>query len=246
MVKKAQVLPLTPNAAPAAKLDESKTKALRIPVVDDHPVIRKGLVQILAEEFTDMVAGEASDAAQALEEIWKHEWDVVILDITMPGRSGLDVLKEVRQFAPKLPVLILSVHTEDQFAVRVLRSGAAGYLTKHVASTELVAAVKRVLTGAKYIRPSVAERLAEHVESGTNNPLHQSLSNREFQVLRLIALGKTIKEIGGELSLSVKTISTYRCRILTKMKLKNNAEIMRHALQHDLVSFDRPEPNRGD
>jgi two-component system, NarL family, invasion response regulator UvrY len=224
----------TKNAAP-------KGRPLKMLVVDDHPLVRRGLVETLREEFANAVIGEACDAQSALDLVWKEDWDVVVLDVAMPGRSGLDVLKEVKQERPKTPVLILSTHSEDQFAIRSLKSGAAGYLTKETAGQELVIAVKRVLAGGKYIRASLAEKLASHLDNDAHKPLHQALSDREYQVMRMIAYGQTVKEIAGDLSLSIKTVSTYRSRILQKMVMRNNAELMRYAMEHHLV--DTPSPS---
>ena len=204
-------------------------------MADDHAVVRHGLRQILADDFKRAQFGEARNAQEALELVWNEPWDVVILDITMPGRSGLEVLREIKRFRPRLPVLVLSMHPESQFAVRVLRRGASGYMTKESAPEELVGAVKKVLAGGRYVSPSLAEKLATYVSSDSQKPALELLSDREFQVLRLIASGKIVSEIAKELSLSVKTISTYRTRILEKMGLRNNAELMHYAMQHQLV-----------
>ena len=201
---------------------------MKILIVDDHPIFRDGLRRILSEEFRAAIFGDAGNATEALERVWKEKWDLVLLDITMHGRTGLDVLKEIRRSASDLPVLIVSAHPEDQYAVRVLRAGAAGYLTKESASHELCTAVKKLLVGGKYISASLAEQLAAEIQS-PHGDLHETLSNREYQVMLLIAAGKVPKEIGSELSLSAKTISTYRSRILEKLKLRNNAEIMRNS-----------------
>jgi len=204
-------------------------------LTDDHAVVRHGLRQILADEFKRAVFGEARNAQEALDLIWKENWEVVVLDITMPGRSGLEVLREIRKSRPKLPVLVLSMHPESQFAVRVLKSGAAGYMTKESAPEELVGAIKKVLNGGRYVSASLGEKLATYLSSDSQKPAQDLLSDREFQVLRLIASGKIVSEIAKELSLSVKTISTYRTRILEKMGLRNNAELMHYAMQHRLV-----------
>jgi two-component system, NarL family, invasion response regulator UvrY len=196
--------------------------------------VRHGLKQILADEFKKAAFGEARNAQEALDLVWKEDWDVVVLDITMPGRSGLEVLREIKKSRPKLPVLVLSMHPENQFAVRVLKRGASGYMTKESAPEELVA-VKKVLAGGRYVSTSLAEKLATYLSSDTHKPPQELLSDREFQVLRLIASGKIVSEIAKELSLSVKTISTYRTRILEKMGLRNNAELMHYAMQHQLV-----------
>jgi two-component system invasion response regulator UvrY len=208
---------------------------MRILLTDDHAVVRHGLKQILADEFKRATFGEARNAQEALDLVWKENWDVVVLDITMPGRSGLEVLREIRKTRPKLPVLVLSMHPENQFAVRVLKRGASGYMTKESAADELVGAIKKVLTGGRYVSTSLAEKLATYLASDAQKPPQELLSDREFQVLRLIASGKIVSEIAQELSLSVKTISTYRTRILEKMGLRNNAELMHYAMEHRLV-----------
>jgi len=208
---------------------------MRILLADDHSVVRHGLKQILADEFKGTTFGEARNAQEALDLVWKENWDVVVLDITMPGRSGLEVLREIKRSKPKLPVLILSMHPENQFAVRVLKRGASGYLSKESAAAELVGAVKKVLAGGRYVSASMAERLAIHVADDTDKPAQELLSDREFQVLRLIASGKIVSEIAKEFFLSVKTISTYRARILEKMGLCNNAQLMHYAMQNQLV-----------
>lgn len=208
---------------------------MKILLADDHAVVRHGLKQILADDFKRAEFGEAKNAQEALDLVWKEQWDVVILDITMPGRSGLEVLREIKRSRPRLPVLVLSMHPENQFAVRVLKRGAAGYMTKESAPEELVGAIKKVLAGGRYVSTSLAEKLATYVSSDSQKPAQELLSDREFQVLRLIASGKIVSEIAKELSLSVKTISTYRTRILEKMGLRNNAELMHYAMQHQLI-----------
>ena len=208
---------------------------MRILIADDHAVVRRGLKQILADEFKKADFCEAGNAREALERIRKEKWDTVVLDITMPGRSGLEALKEIKEARPKLPVLVLSMHPEDQFAVRVLKSGASGYMTKESAPEELVGAVKKVMSGGRYVSSALAEKMASYLAIDTPKPPHERLSDREFVVLRMIASGKTVSRIAEELSLSVKTISTYRTRILQKMGLRNNAELMHYAMQHQLV-----------
>ena len=209
---------------------------MKILVVDDHAIFREGLKRILLDEFKTATFGEASNATEALEQIWKQKWDLVLLDIAMRGRTGIDVLKEIRSSASPVPVLILSGHPEEQYAVRVLKAGAAGYLTKESATRELSNAVNKLLSGGKYISATVAEQLATEIQSRRGDP-HEELSNREYQVMLLIAAGKVAKEIGSELSLSAKTISTYRSRILEKLKLRNNAEIIRYVLDRNLTMF---------
>jgi two-component system invasion response regulator UvrY len=198
-------------------------------------VVRHGLKQILADEFKRAIFGEARNAQEALDLVWKEHWDVVVLDITMPGRSGLEVLREIKKSKPRVPVLVLSMHPENQFAVRVLKRGASGYMTKESAADELVGAIKKVLAGGRYVSTSLAEKLATYLAADDSKAPQELLSDREFQVLRLIASGKIVSEIAKELSLSVKTISTYRTRILEKMRLRNNAELMHYAMQHQLV-----------
>ncbi len=190
--------------------------------------------QILTDAFKRAAYGEARNAQETLDLVWKQEWDVVVLDITMPGRSGLEVLSEIKKTKPRLPVLVLSVHPENQFAVRVLKSGASGYMTKETAPEELVGAVKKVLAGGRYVSTALAETLAGSLSESKRAP-QEKLSDREFQVLRLIASGKMVTDIAREMSLSVKTISTYRSRLLAKMGMKNNAELMYFAIQHKLV-----------
>jgi len=208
---------------------------IKILIADDHPVVRQGLKQILSEEPDMEVLGEAQNSQEVLELVRKEDWDIVILDITMPGRGGLDVLKELKHERPKLAVLILSVHPEDQYAVRALKAHASGYMTKDSAPEELVKAIRKILGGGKYISPTLAERLAFDLESGTEKPLHETLSDREFQVMLMIASGKKVSEIAKEMLLSVKTIDTYRARILEKMRMKTNAELTHYAIKHQLV-----------
>jgi two-component system invasion response regulator UvrY len=207
---------------------------MNILIVDDHAIFREGLKRILSDEFKAATFGEAGNATEALERVWKKKWDLVLLDITMHGRTGVDVLKEIRNSDSHLPVLILSGHPEEQYAVRVLRAGASGYLTKESASRELCDAVRKLLSGGKYISASLAEQLAEEIQSPQRD-LHDTLSNREYQVMLLIAAGRVPKEIGNELSLSAKTVSTYRSRIIEKLRLKNNAEIMRYVMERMLT-----------
>lgn len=208
---------------------------MRILITDDHAVVRQGLKLILADHFNKAVFGEARNATEALARVWKQRWDVVVLDITMPGRSGLEVLKEIKRSRPKLPVLILSMHPEDQFAVRLLKAGAAGYLTKESAGEELVSAIKKVVAGGRYISPALAERIAAYLTIDVQKAPHERLSDREFLILRMIASGKQVSQIARELSLSVATVSTYRGRILEKMDMRNNAELTHYALQKELV-----------
>ena len=208
---------------------------MRILIADDHPIFRAGLKEILGKEKEAKLIGEASNGSEALALVRKQHWDVVVLDITMPGKDGLEVLQELRRERPELPVLVLSAHPEDQLALRLLKAGAAGYLTKDKASEVLFTAVMKVLRGEKYISESLAEKVALDVVSGATRSVHEALSQREYQVLCMIAAGKTIKEIAKELFLSVRTVSTYRARVLEKLKMKTNAELIRYALQHNLV-----------
>lgn len=209
---------------------------IRVLVADDHPVVRRGVMQVLAEEPDMEIVGEADSAAEVLRQVRKSSWDVLLLDIAMPGRSGLDVLGELKKLRPKLPVLVLSMHPEDQFGIRVLRAGAAGYMTKETVSAELATAIRRIFSGKKYISANLAERLASDLENGQERPVHEMLSDREFQVMQMISSGKMIKEIAAELTLSIKTISTYRTRILRKLKIQTNAELTIFALDHQLIT----------
>jgi two-component system, NarL family, invasion response regulator UvrY len=199
-------------------------------------VVRQGLKLILADHFRNAIFGEARNAEEAITRAGKEKWDVMVLDLTMPGRSGLEVLQSIRRLRPKLPVLVLSMHPEDQFAVRLLKAGAAGYLTKESAGEELVGAIRKVVAGGRYISSSLAERMASYLDIDVHKAPHERLSDREFLILRMIALGKAVSQIGRELSLSVKTISTYRARILEKMDMKNNAEITRYAIERGLTN----------
>jgi len=208
---------------------------LRILIADDHPLFRRGLKQIIAETPDMVVADEAADGREALSKATTGDYDVVLLDITMPFNSGVDVLSQLRNERPTLPVLMLSMHPEEQYAVRALRAGASGYLTKESAPEELVAAIRKVSTGGTYVSASLAERLANIVQENGEALPHETLSRRECQVMCLIASGKTVSEVARELALSVKTISTYRARILEKLNLRNNAELMRYALKNQLV-----------
>lgn len=197
--------------------------------------MRQGLKLILADHFKKAVFGEARNAHEALNRVWKEKWDVVLLDVTMPGRSGLEVLREIKRSRPKLPVLVLSMHPEDQFAVRMLKAGAAGYLTKESAGEELVGAIQKVVGGGRYISPALAERMASYLDVDVKKAPHERLTDREFLILRAIASGKPVSQIAKEFSLSVSTVSTYRTRILEKMDLNNNAELMHYAMQRGLV-----------
>ena len=208
---------------------------MRILIADDHAVFRRGLRETLREAFAKATFGEANTAEETLEFVRRSAWDVLILDISMPGKSGLDILEEVKRLRPRLPVLFLSMHPEEQYARRALKAGAAGYLTKESVPEELKAAVRKVVAGGRYVSVSLAERLAYDLRRGADAPAHELLSDREFQVLRMIGAGKTVKDIADELSLSVKTVSTYRSRILEKTGMRTTAELIRYALQEQLV-----------
>src|SRR5882724_456040 len=209
---------------------------MRILLVDDHPVVRRGLRQIISEAFVDVVFGEAENGAQTLAQISQLPWDVIVLDVSMPGRSGLEVLGEIKKQRPATPVIILSVHPEDQFAIRGLKAGASGYLTKDSAPEELVRAIQKVLLSkGRYVSTRLAERLAQAIGSPAEEPSHEFLSNREYEVLLLIAAGKKLTEIAQRLHLSIKTVSTYRTRILEKMGASNNADLTRYALTNQLI-----------
>jgi len=208
---------------------------MRILIADDHEVVRRGLKLILLEEFPDANVGEAGNARETFEQAEAGEWDLVLLDINMPGRSGLDVLAEIKQLRPKLPVLILSVSPESEFAERTLRAGAAGYINKQFASDEILLAVRKVLSGGAYVSATVAEKLASTLKDGGSRALHEKLSDREFQIFGLIALGRSVKEIAGELALSEKTVGTYLARIREKTGLSSHVEITRYAFQNKLV-----------
>ncbi len=208
---------------------------IRILIADDHTIVREGLKQILAETSDMMVADEATNGLEALDKVARQAFNVVLLDISMPGRNGLDVLRQLKAEHPGVPVLILSMYSEEQYAMRALRAGAAGYLTKDSAAEELILAIRKISSGRKYLGPSLAEKLAVYLEHGEDTPLHETLSDREFQVMCLIASGKAVKEIGTELNLSVKTISTYRTRILEKMRMKTNAALTHYVIQHRLI-----------
>lgn len=201
-------------------------------IADDHAIVRKGLAEIIREEFSEVEITEVSNSNDAVEKATHGVWDVILLDISMPGRNGIETLKLLRSNGVNAPVLILSMYSEEQYAIRALKAGASGFLNKETATQELLAAIRRVLLGKKYITHSVAERLAD---TDTEKQPHDLLSDRELQVLQLIASGKTVSEIADEISLSVNTISTYRARILEKLQLSNNAELTRYAMDNHLV-----------
>jgi two-component system, NarL family, invasion response regulator UvrY len=205
-------------------------------IIDDHVVVRDGVKRLAEEQLGATVIGEASTAQEALQRVREAHWDVAVLDISLGARNGLEVLKELQQLRPRLPVLILSMHAEEQYARRAFKAGAAGYITKDSSRAELVTALTKVLHGGKYVSPRFAEQLVVDLARGTDQPRHEALSAREFEVMCLIASGKTVSQIAEVLSLSDKTISTYRARILEKMHLKTNAELTHYALQNKLVN----------
>ena len=208
---------------------------MKILIADDHAVVRQGLKQIIGDEADMQLIGEAENAAEVLQFVRSADLDVVILDISMSGKSGLDVLPEILILRPKIKILILSMHAEEQFAIRALKSGASGYITKQSAPNELVKAIRKVNSGGKYVSESIAEQLAFFVGNDTSKLQHERLSDREFQVLRRIAEGRTLREIADELFISEKTVGTYRVRILEKMNMKRNAELIRYAVQNKLI-----------
>ena len=207
----------------------------RVLIADDHEIVRRGLKDLLADAFSELKVGEARTSQETLDLAVRQDWDIVLLDINMPGRSGLEVLDDLKRLRPSVPVLVLSASSEQDYAVRVLKLGASGYLTKQSASDELLAAIRKSLAGGKYVTATLAENLAAHLSGVAPDAPHEALSNRELQVLRLIASGKTVKEIAAELSLSEKTIGTYRTRISEKLRLATNVELTRYALQHKLA-----------
>jgi DNA-binding NarL/FixJ family response regulator len=210
-------------------------RIIRVIIVDDHAVVRKGLSQILEETEDILVTDEASSGAELIAKLQSYKYDVVLLDISMPGKDGLMTLKEIKQVNPDLPVIIFTVFPEEQYAIRVLKAGAAGYINKQSEPEEIITAIRRVSEGKRYISPTLADLLATSVSQENKAPLHDILSDREFQVMCFIAAGKTISDIARELNLSVNTVSTYRIRILEKMKMKSNAEITHYAVKNSLV-----------
>jgi two-component system invasion response regulator UvrY len=207
----------------------------RILIADDHAIVRGGLKELLVRELKDVILGEAGDAQQVLAQIEGGVWHLVILDITMPGRSGLDLLADLKQRRPELPVLVLSMHPEDQYGKRVLKAGASGYMNKEAAPEDLVIAIRKILSGGVYVSTAFAEKLASDLSRGDGRPPHELLSVREFEVLRMLASGKGITQIAEELHLGVTTISTYRARILEKMRMASTSELMRYAIDNRLI-----------
>jgi two-component system, NarL family, invasion response regulator UvrY len=208
---------------------------IKVFITDDHSLIREGLKKLLKDEMDIEVAGEAGNAKDTMEFVLKNNLDVLVLDINLPDKNGLDLLKELKEFKPDLRVLMLSMHPEDRFAMRVLRAGAYGYVTKESAGEELVKAIRKVYDGGKYVSAALAEKLVFEIQSGNDKPLHELLSDREFQVFQMIAAGKTLAEIADGLSLAVTTISTYRARILEKLNLHSNAELIHYAITNKLL-----------
>lgn len=210
---------------------------IKILIADDHAIVREGLKQIVAEEKDIVVAGEAENAANLMELLEKEKWSLVVLDINMPGKSGLEALKDIKLQYPELPVLILSMFSEDQYGIRAIKAGASGYLKKVSAPTELVIAIRKIVSGGKYINQSLAEKLAEKFGDSDKTPLHEKLSDREYQIMCNIALGKSAEEIAQELSLSINTVYTYRNRILEKLSMKSNVELTQYVLRNKLVEI---------
>ena len=207
----------------------------RILLVDDHPIVRHGIKQVLSGAFHPALVCEAATAEERISEVRSTDWDIMVLDLSLPGGSGMDLLRDLRKERPELPVLVLSMHPPDQFARRAMNAGALGYLTKDSAPTELVKAVGEVISGARYLNPTVMEELLQHQHPEPSQRPHEVLSDREYQVLRMIASGLTVSQISTRLTLSVKTISTYRARVLEKMRMKTTAELMHYGIQHGLV-----------
>ena len=208
---------------------------IRILIADDHAIVRKGLKQLLLEHYPSATIGEVADAETLVNEVVTAQWDVVICDMSMPGRSGLDALHQIKQSAPKLPVLIMSMYPEDQYALRVLKAGASGYLSKETIHDDILKAIETVLQGRKFITPAIAEKLADAFDSGAAIKTHENLSDREFDVLKLLASGKSVTEISEQLSLGATTVSTYRSRIMDKMSMRSNADLTRYALENGLI-----------
>jgi two-component system, NarL family, invasion response regulator UvrY len=208
---------------------------IRVLIADDHPVVRRGLKEILVHHLEGVVSGEAENAQQVLAEVQRRSWDLLILDITMPGRSGYDILGDLKQLQPKLPILVLSMHPEDQYAKRALTAGARGYLKKESAPEELIQAVRKLLAGGRYVSPTLAEQFARDLHESADRPVHDTLSPRELEILLMIGSGKTLSKIAEELHLSVTTVSTYRARLLEKMNMATTAELMRYVIRNHLA-----------
>ena len=208
---------------------------MKILMLEDHAIVREGFRRILSDVFEDLVFGEAGSAPEGLQRLREDAWDLVVLDISLPKRSGLEVLRDIRAHKPDVPILVMTMYAEDQYALRSFRAGASGYITKGSTADELVGAVRKLLAGGRYVSPALAEHLATRLVTDTGRPLHESLSDRELQVLRMLAKGMAVKEIAFELHLSEKTISTYRTRVLEKMNMRTAAQLMRYAIRTDLV-----------
>jgi len=208
---------------------------LKILIADDHAIVRKGLKQILLEEYPSAIIGEVAETEGLLNEVINNEWNIIICDMNMPGRSGLDALNQLKQVAPQVPVLIMSMYPEDQYALRVLKAGASGYLEKESIHDDIIKAIQTVQLGKKFITPSIAEKLADAFQDNSSRQPHELLSDREFDVFKLLASGKSVSEIAGKLSLSTTTVSTYRARILEKMGIRSNADLTRYALERKLI-----------
>jgi DNA-binding NarL/FixJ family response regulator len=221
--------------SPPTPLPNQDHRSLRVLIVDDHAIVRDGLKQIIADKFPEAIFAEAANVHQALWQLNNSSWDVMLLDITMPGQSGLDLLHDVKAIQPKVKVLVLTMHPEDQYAVRALKLGASGYLTKEKASNEVIQAVEKVLSGGKYVSAALAESLVAKLDAPAGKLPHETLSDREYEIMVLIACGKSAKEIAADLMLSIKTISTYRTRVLKKMRFKTNADVIRYAMRERLV-----------
>jgi two-component system invasion response regulator UvrY len=230
-----RVKTLSKPASSGSQAVDSTNLPLRILIVDDHAIVRDGLKQLLAHSFPSAEFGTASDAVSALDLVVSTKWDVMLLDISMPGQSGFDALRQFLLIQPALKILVLTMHSEDQYGLRVLKAGAAGYITKETAADHIVNAIQRVLGGGKYVSPSLAECLATALITPQDVLPHQTLSDREYQIMRLLASGKSVKEISYDLSLSIKTVSTYRTRFLKKLNLKTNADVIMYAIREKLV-----------
>lgn len=208
---------------------------LKILIADDHAIVRRGLKQILLEEYPSAQVGEVADAESLVTEVVTNDWEIIICDMNMPGRSGLDALSQIKQIAPQIPVLIMSMYPEDQYALRVLKAGASGYLGKETIHEHIIRAIQTVQLGKKFITPAVAEKLADAVREDSEKEPHELLSDREFDVFKLLAAGSSVSEIAHQLSLSTTTVSTYRTRILSKMNIRSNADLTRYALERKLI-----------
>jgi DNA-binding NarL/FixJ family response regulator len=216
---------------------------IRIVIADDHTIVREGLKQLLSASPDLSVVGEAPDGSETLRRVRELDFDVLLLDMSMPGRSGIELIRQVHNEKPRLRILVLSMHQEEQYAVRAIKAGAAGYLTKESAPAQLVSAIRKVAGGGAFVTPAVAEQLALHTMPRADGPPHKNLSDREFQVFRLLVAGRSVSQIASELKLSVKTVSTHKARMLEKMSLSNPAELVRYALHHRLI--DDPDSDSG-